>query len=386
MKKLSYGLRGLIAALLGVALLAGFTPVARAQGITNTGALSLDTSAGDPAAFLAFTDTSSITCLVWNRYFNGGWSWPLEPAPGPTACGSSGFISTGVFATTYNLGSARHYVAFTFAPLGLTEYDDGFTKPSFYTSQYLFGGPAGAYAVGATTAYISGTRASEPFAFVHNGVALWSSSWNGSAFVWTNHGAPAGVSISQAVGTLAVAAGSNWNPYAFVIGTDGNLWSRWWNGSVWTWTNHSKPSGVSLSTAVGATVIASGTRPFVYIVGSDGNLWSRNWTNSAWGWTNHGKPSGITLSSSMGSTCGNNCGSPFAFLLGSDGNLWSNDWSGSAWRWTNHSKPAGITLGASIGATAVSFSRPYVFIMGSDGHVWLRQWDGSAWSWVNQGI
>jgi hypothetical protein len=47
---------------------------------------------------------------------------------------------------------------------------------------------------------------------------------------WFNQGKPAGGNITGAVGVLTVMDGPQaaQRPYAFVRGSDGNLWVNWW--------------------------------------------------------------------------------------------------------------------------------------------------------------
>jgi hypothetical protein len=51
------------------------------------------------------------------------------------------------------------------------------------------------------------------------------------------------VNITAPVGVITVmdSPTSAQRPYAFVQGSDGNLWVNWWNGSQWNWSNQGKP-------------------------------------------------------------------------------------------------------------------------------------------------
>lgn len=226
-----------------------------------------------------------------------------------------------------------------------------------------------------------------------NGSTTWT-------YQWQNHGVPnAGVAIAKAIGALTVYSGYycewyyipfgscidfEWRPYTYVIGSDGKVWSRWWNGSVWQWTNHGSPSG-GVAEGVGVTVIGSGTRPFVFVKGNDGNLWSLSWTNSTWVWYNHGKPGGLSISQGMGATCANTCGDPFAFVKAADGNMWTMSWQRTYWKWTNHGTPSGVGIRTAVGAIAINDNNQNDFFVGSDGNLWVRYWSGSAWGWTNMG-
>ena len=106
----------------------------------------------------------------------------------------------------------------------------------------------------------------------------------GLKWSWANQGKPAGVTISGPVGVLTMmdTPTSAQRPYAFVQGSDGNLWVNWWNGSVWSWANQGNPPGVAtVSGPVGVLTVkdtpTSAERPYAFVQGSDGNLWVNWW-------------------------------------------------------------------------------------------------------------
>jgi hypothetical protein len=106
-----------------------------------------------------------------------------------------------------------------------------------------------------------------------------------SIWRWANQGNPPGVAtISGPVGVLTMmnTPTSAQRPYVFVRGSDGNLWVNWWNGSVWNWANQGNPPGVpTVSGPVGVLTVmdtpTSAQRPYAFVQGSDGNLWVNWW-------------------------------------------------------------------------------------------------------------
>ncbi len=167
--------------------------------------------------------------------------------------------------------------------------------------------------------------------------------------------------------------------WAFVTGSDANLWLR---SSAGTWTDLSHPSGVSIAHSAGA--ITRGGDPFEFIVGSDGNLWLNNYNGSSWVWTNMGTPSGVAISQAIGSVTSG--GEPFAFVIGNDGNVWQKHYTGSAWVWTNMGKPTGgASISMGLGALATTAGDPFAFVLASDGSIWLSEFNGSAYVWTNLG-
>src|SRR5437773_455528 len=226
----------------------------------------------------------------------------------------------------------------------------------------------------------------------------------GSQLSWVNQGKPALVTtpvplsllanISGPVGVLTVmdSPTASQRPYAFVQGSDGNLWLNWWDGSQWSWANQGKQIGGATSRAVGVvTVMDSPTdskRPYAVVQGSDGNT-RRNWWDSLqWRSSNQCKPAGCTINGPVGvlTVMDNPTASqrPYAFVQGSDGNLWLNWWDGSQWSWANQGKPAGVNISGPVGVLTVmdnptASQRPYAFVQGSDGNLWLNWWDGAQW-------
>jgi hypothetical protein len=172
--------------------------------------------------------------------------------------------------------------------------------------------------------------------------------------------------------------------------SDGNLWVNWWNGSAWSWANQGKPPGaVTVSGPVGVLTMmdtpTSAQRPYAFVQGSDGNLWVNWWNGSAWNWANLGKPPGAATITGPVGVCTvmdtpTSVQRPYAFVQASDGNLWVDWWNGSAWNWANQGKPPGtVTISGPVGVltmmnTPTSAQRPYAFVQGSDGNLWVDWW------------
>ena len=140
--------------------------------------------------------------------------------------------------------------------------------------------------VGVLTMMDTPTSAQRPYVFVRGSDGnLWVNWWNGSVWNWANQGNPPGVAtIGGPVGVLTMmdTPTSAQRPYVFVQGSDGNLWVNWWNGSVWSWANQGNPPGAAtVSGSVGVLTMmdtpASAQRPYAFVQGSDGNLWVNWW-------------------------------------------------------------------------------------------------------------
>lgn len=166
--------------------------------------------------------------------------------------------------------------------------------------------------------------------------------------------------------------------YAFVGGSDGNVWLNTNSGGAWHWQDLAP---LNVSFGVGAT--APGGSPAAYAVGTDGNLYIIHQVGSSWSTQNIGTPSGVALRTPVG-VMSNTSNQPFVFLIGSDGNLWLAHNAGS-WTWRNLFTPSGVTLAKPVGAVNIPGSYPQIFVVGGDGNLWVSQWNGSSYPWSNLG-
>jgi hypothetical protein len=166
--------------------------------------------------------------------------------------------------------------------------------------------------------------------------------------------------------------------YAFVGGSDGNVWLSTNSGGTWHWQDLTP---LNVSFGVGAT--APGGSPAAYAVATNGDLYVIHQVGSSWSSQNIGTPTGVALRTPVG-VISNTSSQPFVFLIGSDGNLWLAHNAGS-WSWTNLSRPSGVTLSKAVGAVNIPGSYPQIFIVGSDGNLWVSQWNGSSYPWSNLG-
>jgi hypothetical protein len=140
-------------------------------------------------------------------------------------------------------------------------------------------------AVGVLTMMDNPTAEQRPYAFVTgNDGNLWINWWDGGAWHWANQGTPQGANIAGAVGVLTMMDNPNaeQRPYAFVRGSDGHLWINWWDGGAWHWADQGTPQGANVTGAVGVLTMKDNPnaeqRPYAFVTGSDGNVWVDWWT------------------------------------------------------------------------------------------------------------
>jgi hypothetical protein len=228
---------------------------------------------------------------------------------------------------------------------------------------------------------------------------LWVNYSTGAAWHWANLSHPSGVSIVSSFGVCAIQGGgtpSAW-PFVFVSGGDGNLWLNFLsNGVTWTWVNHGGLGlgfGVKIAGAgIGAAAV-NGSLPHVFAVGGDYGLWVNwfdggNWQTSHQGGPTDGKGISPLINPTQTVVAGDD-GKLWAFVRSNDGHMWANWSDGKQWHWSDQGSPdgSGKFVEAPMGAVLVDGHRPFVYVgWGNPGSLWLNWWDGAAWHWSNMGI
>jgi hypothetical protein len=192
--------------------------------------------------------------------------------------------------------------------------------------------------------------------------------------------------------------------YAFVKGDNGHLVSNHFNGSIWVWTDHGLPDGAaSINNPKAVTYIDSvgNRRIYVFAVDSNGELVVRFHKGAGfnWQWSKQGGPTlyGSTLSAT---TFVDDTGVRRMYAFGFRTNpggavpyrLVTHFWNGNGWSW------ADMAVHASHPYHHLSFTevtnyigndgrrRMDVFCEAGDSNVLLRHsWVESAWNMTNQG-
>jgi hypothetical protein len=208
--------------------------------------------------------------------------------------------------------------------------------------------------------------------------ALWERHWRADlgVWVWSNHGRPGNRNITFGPGAAML------NQKLFVVTDDGDLWERHWRADLaaWVWSNHGRPASRRIVTEPGAAMLNSS----LFIVAEDGNLWQRHWRDDlgSWVWNDHGRPASKRIVTAPGAAMNNEK----LFVVTEDGNLWERHWRGSpqGWAWEDHGRPGGVKLSTAPGAAMMNQK---LFVGGSDGHLYERQWrsDLNRWAWQDHG-
>jgi hypothetical protein len=231
-------------------------------------------------------DSGSITNKVFHLSYNGKlWigtisggstSWVEDttatvPFTGGLARASSAQGMDDVYAISDNTGHLYDY--------RLEWNGTVYSSPSWSDVTTLgYGMPSSCYARGNPAA--TGVGSEQWVAFrCANGHIMTFNEVLGD-FEWSDYGTPTGVT---AVSDPTIRTDSSDQTYVYVVGSDGNLWQVNYGMSL-TWTNFSKPSGVTLAGAPATTDVAG----YVAVTDTAGHTQVLNVSTSTW--TDEGTP------------------------------------------------------------------------------------------------
>lgn len=251
--------------------------------------------------------------------------------------------------------------------------------------------------------------------------SVWRSSWNGTAWQWSNQQAPRGILITAMIG--ATTLDDTW-PHCFAKGHDGSLWVNWWDGTNWRWSGNGRPFSSDIARGMGVTNV-DGSQPHAFVMTRGGDLCVNWWNGSTWNWSSLGGPGDVlavgaisfgglaqcfvlTSSGKLQSVTWNGSsatwddhdgptsrlyepfgvvladGRPFVFVRDAYARLWVRTRSGTAWSWSVVGNPPTTGVAAPMGVVATG-RRPNCFVRGLDGSLWVTRWNGTTWSWTNLG-
>jgi hypothetical protein len=194
-----------------------------------------------------------------------------------------------------------------------------------------------------------------------------------SAADYTLSGRTTALTLQLSPSTVGLGLGSpstvSWAPNrldAFVVGFDGNLYHRWWDGN---WGGPENLGGGNFVNSPSAVSWAP-NRLDIFTIGSDGNLYHK-WWDGNWGGPENLGGGNFVNSPSAVSWAPNRLD---VFAIGSDGNLYHKWWDGN---WGGPEKLGGGNFVNSPSAVSWSPNRLDIFAIGSDGDLHHMWWNGN---------
>ena len=182
---------------------------------------------------------------------------------------------------------------------------------------------------------------------------LWARRWEGKTWLWDDHGTPApGVTVRGSGGTLS-------SSHVAVLGSDGALWHRIRSGPDWSWIAHGNPGGGPLLSVAPPVLVPGETQVRFCVLGGDGRLRVRSSAAAGWHWDDRGTPPGSTVFTLVGAAAGPGpAGGPaglVGFVITDDGKLWGSWLEAAGPHWTGLGTPGpGLIAAAGIGVVGVT--------------------------------
>jgi hypothetical protein len=233
-------------------------------------------------------------------------------------------------------------------------------------------GLGGGNLVNSPSAVVWAANAIDVFAIGSDGnLSHWwfNGAWNGPEILGGANlgGANPGARASLLNSPAAVAGGPS-PVETFAIGSDGQVYHAWWNGS---WSTVQGLGGGNLMGS--PAVVSNGPNQLdVFAIGSDGSL--QHWWFEG-GWNGPENLAGKNLTGSPAAT-GGGPNQLDVFALGTDGNLYHIWWNGG---WSGPENRGGAPLTGSPSVLANGANPLDVFAAGVDGNLYHLWFDGTSW-------
>ena len=173
----------------------------------------------------------------------------------------------------------------------------------------------------------------------------------------------------------------------FVAGTDGNVYSAYWNPvSGWKGSFSIGRPAVGVRPGAAITAVARKAEQLdLFVTGTDGGIYSAYW-NPASGWSSWfriGQPGSAIPAGSQVTAVARKAEQLDLFIAGTDGNVYSAYWNPvSGWKgWFSIGTPAGgVRAGATVTAVARKAEQLDLFVAAKNGGIYSAYWSGGGWS------
>lgn len=135
----------------------------------------------------------------------------------------------------------------------------------------------------------------------------------------------------------------------FVVGEGGSLYDTFWNGRHWQWEEQGMPLNVygdpiQIVSSPASVYQRDIDRLTCFVIGEDGALYDKFWNGNQWQWENQGTPQSaagvnIGLTASPSAVYQSELQRLTCFVIGQDGDLYDTFWNGHHWQWESQGSP-----------------------------------------------
>ena len=222
---------------------------------------------------------------------------------------------------------------------------------------------------------------------------MYTDYYDGNGWTWVNlHNGGSSLTSSPAVINYQIGGATHENVYA--TGSDGNLYTDSFDPNTWIWTWANLGNGgsrISSSPAVINYWVGTVQHENVYVAGSDGNLYTDYFDGNGWNWANLGNGGASVVGSPSTVNCTvNGVAREYVFVRGSNGQLYDAFYvPGSGWSWENHGYPLnGVGVIGEPGADVYAGNNKLsAFVQGGDGELYDAFYlPSSGWNWETHGV
>jgi len=332
---------------------------------------------------------------LWlHAWYYDAWHWTDQGSPG------NNFVNGMVAAVTVYDSPTQHG-----RPHAFYRGSDGHLWSNWWRDTWYWNdqGMPTAKGLGPTVSAIvvrdAPSSLSQPYIFIHgNDGRLWLNfyAYAGNSWNWKDQQAP--TTLHGELSAIAIRNTVNGPeiPWVFVRGNDGHLWLDRVESGQAHWEDHQTPARVQLrrgpAAVAGKNDFGIQTSVNAFVIGSDGHLWT-NWSNGKdWTWSDLQAPRHTQMAGDLHPVVINSVpGSPYVFVKGANGHLLLAWWTGAEWTWSDLGSPEGNAVDAVIASVVLAErssqrEEPAAFIRDMRGHLWMNRRRSTGWRWQDVGF
>ena len=169
--------------------------------------------------------------------------------------------------------------------------------------------------------------------------------------------------------------------YTFVTGTDGGIYTAYWDANGWSSFSRIDPG---FATTAGTSVAAIARYPDhldLFVTGTDGGIYTAYWDANGWSSFSRIDPGFATTAGTSVAAIARYPDHLDLFVTGTDGGIYTAYWDANGWSSFSRIDPGfATTAGTSVAAIARYPDHLDLFVTGTDGGIYSDYWGASGWS------